>query len=109
MPKSLRYALLILRDLLTSAGPFVLAAILLLWLAYSWLNPTPPKRVTLATGPNQSAYAEFGARYAKAPRAAVDQARGRVRLRLHAPARRSSTGFLPARRTAGRTRPRRRA
>jgi TRAP-type uncharacterized transport system substrate-binding protein len=30
------------------------------------LNPTPPKKITLATGPSQSAYAEFGERYAKA-------------------------------------------
>ena len=35
-------------------------------LAYLWLDPTPPKRVTLATGPAQSAYDEFGKRYRKA-------------------------------------------
>lgn len=65
MPKSIRSFLLSARDLLTSASPLVIAAIALLWLAYWWLNPTPPKRITLATGPSQSAYAEFGARYAK--------------------------------------------
>jgi len=64
MTKAIRYTLLSLRDLLVSAGPFVLLAVLLLWLAYWWLNPTPPKQVTLATGPAQSAYAEFGKRYA---------------------------------------------
>jgi TRAP-type uncharacterized transport system substrate-binding protein len=36
------------------------------WLAYWWLNPTPPNQVTLATGPAQSAYEEFGKRYQKA-------------------------------------------
>ncbi len=66
MPKTFRYTLLSLREMLTSAGPFVLLAAGLLVLAYWWLDPTPPKRVTLATGPAQSAYEEFGKRYAKA-------------------------------------------
>ena len=38
----------------------------LLALAYLWLDPTPPRRVTLATGPAQSAYDEFGKRYQRA-------------------------------------------
>ena len=66
MPKAIRYTLLSIRDLLVSAGPFVLLTIALLVLAYWWLDPNPPKRVTLATGPAQSAYAEFGTRYRKA-------------------------------------------
>lgn len=66
MPNTLRHTLLSLRDLLTSAGPFVLLSLALLGLAYGWLDPTPPKQVTLATGPAQSAYAEFGKRYAQA-------------------------------------------
>lgn len=66
MPKAIRNTLLSLRDLLASAGPFILLAAALLILAYWWLDPNPPKRVTLATGPAQSAYAEFGSRYAKA-------------------------------------------
>jgi NMT1-like family len=66
MPKAIRNTLLSLRDLIASAGPFILLAAALLTLAYWWLDPNPPKRVTLATGPAQSAYAEFGARYAKA-------------------------------------------
>ena len=55
MPKAIRYTLLSLRDLAVSAGPFVLLAVALLGLAYWWLDPNPPKRVTLATGPAQSA------------------------------------------------------
>jgi hypothetical protein len=38
-------------------------------LAYWWLDPNPPKKVTLATGPAQSAYDEFGRRYQKALKA----------------------------------------
>ena len=66
MPKAIRYTLLSLRDLAASAGPFIVLAVALLALAYWWLDPNPPKRVTLATGPAQSAYEEFGKRYAKA-------------------------------------------
>ena len=66
MPKAIRYTLLSLRDMLVSAGPFVVLTIALLVLAYWWLDPNPPKRVRLATGPAQSAYAEFGTRYKKA-------------------------------------------
>ena len=64
MSKTIRYTLLSLRDLAVSAGPFILLAVALLALAYWWLDPNPPKRVTLATGPAQSAYEAFGKRYA---------------------------------------------
>jgi TRAP transporter TAXI family solute receptor len=66
VPKLVKYTLLPLRDLLVSAGPFALLAVLLLALAYWWLDPMPPKHIRLATGPAQSAYDEFGKRYAKA-------------------------------------------
>jgi len=66
MPDTLRYTLISLRDLLVSAGPFALLALLLLALAYWWLDPMPPRRITLATGPAQSAYDELGKRYAQA-------------------------------------------
>lgn len=66
MSRAIRYSLLSLRDMAVSAGPFILLALGLLALAYWWLDPNPPKRVTLATGPAQSAYAEFGQRYRKA-------------------------------------------
>jgi TRAP-type uncharacterized transport system substrate-binding protein len=54
-----------MRDLLAAAGPFVLLALLLLLVAYWVLDPTPPRRMVLATGAERGAYAEFGARYAK--------------------------------------------
>ena len=66
MPKAIRYTLLSIRDLAVSAGPFIVLAVTLLVLAYWWMDPNPPKRVTLATGPAQSAYEEFGKRYTKA-------------------------------------------
>lgn len=64
MPKTIRYTLLSLRDLAVSVGPFIVLAVTLLVLAYWWLDPNPPRRVVLATGPAQSAYEEFGKRYA---------------------------------------------
>jgi hypothetical protein len=64
--KFVRHTLLSVRDLAISAGPVALLAIGLLVLAYWWLDPNPPKTVTLATGPGQSAYEEFGKRYEQA-------------------------------------------
>jgi len=66
MPKTLKLILLSIRDLIASAGPVVFLVIGLLIAAYWWLQPQPPRRVTLATGPAGSAYAEFGQRYARA-------------------------------------------
>ena len=66
MPKTLKLVLLSLRDLIVSIGPVVFVVIGLLIAAYWWLDPQPPRRVTLATGPAGSAYAEFGRRYAQA-------------------------------------------
>ncbi|MFN4361881.1 MAG: TAXI family TRAP transporter solute-binding subunit [Hylemonella sp.] len=65
MPAPLRHTLLSLRDLLSSVAPFVLLTLMLLALAYWWLDPMPPQRITLATGPAQSAYDELGKRYAQ--------------------------------------------
>jgi len=66
MPRALRTTLISVRDMLTTAAPVLLLSLLLLAGAYFVLKPAPPKRVVLATGPEQSAYAEFGKRYAKA-------------------------------------------
>ena len=57
-------SLVSLRELAISAGPFILLTLVLLWLAYLILDPTPPRTVVLATGSEQGAYAEFGKRYA---------------------------------------------
>ncbi|OGA57679.1 MAG: C4-dicarboxylate ABC transporter substrate-binding protein [Betaproteobacteria bacterium RIFCSPLOWO2_12_FULL_65_14] len=65
MPRIVRVALVSIRDLVLTAGPFVLIAVALLAAAYLVLDPAPPKRVVLATGPELSAYARFGERYAE--------------------------------------------
>ena len=64
MPRLIRNTLLSVRDLIATAGPFIVLALLLLAGAYLLLDPAPPKRVVLATGPEQSDYAEFGKHYA---------------------------------------------
>jgi len=69
MPQAIRLFLLSIRDLIASAGPVIFLVIALLAAAYWWLQPQPPRRVTLATGPAGSAYAEFGKRYAAALKA----------------------------------------
>jgi TRAP-type uncharacterized transport system substrate-binding protein len=66
MPRIVRDTLISARDLLVAAAPFVLLVLVLLVGAYFVLQPAPPRRVVLATGPEQSAYAEFGKRYAEA-------------------------------------------
>jgi NMT1-like family len=64
MPKALKNTLFSIKDILIAFGPYVLSVLILLVLAFWWMSPTPPKHVTLATGPDQSAYAEFGKQYA---------------------------------------------
>jgi len=64
MPQALRDTLLSFRDLLATAGPFIVLTLVLLGVAYWVLDPQPPKHVVLATGVDQGAYAEFGKRYA---------------------------------------------
>jgi len=65
MPRLVHHTLVSARDLLLTAGPFVLLVLLLLIGAYWLLDPAPPRRMVLATGAERGAYAEFGARYAK--------------------------------------------
>ncbi len=69
MPRELHPTPLSTRDLLATTVPFVLLALALLALAYWVLDPSPPRRVVLATGTEQGAYAEFGKRYADILRA----------------------------------------
>lgn len=65
MHAGLRETLVSLRELLLTFAPFLLLAAGLVYVAYELLDPTPPKRLTLATGQDQGAYAEFGRRYAQ--------------------------------------------
>jgi TRAP transporter TAXI family solute receptor len=64
VPRVVRETLVSVRDLALAWGPFILLGAALLVGAYLLLDPTPPHRVVLATGPERSAYAEFGKRYA---------------------------------------------
>lgn len=66
MTRHVSQALISLRDLLASLGPVLLLALGLLAAAYWWLDPQPPRTVTLAAGPAGSADAEFGQRYVQA-------------------------------------------
>ena len=65
MPRVIRDTLISARELLVTAGPFIALAAVLVAGAYFLLKPMPPKRVVLATGSEQGAYAEFGKRYAE--------------------------------------------
>ena len=65
MTRHLHHTLLSVRDVLATAGPFVVLTLALLAVAYWALDPTPPQRVVLATGTDLGAYAEFGKRYAQ--------------------------------------------
>lgn len=64
LPRSLVVVLHTVRDLLVAFGPLVLIGAALVAAAYHYLQPMPPRIVTLATGQEQDAYAEFGRRYA---------------------------------------------
>lgn len=64
VPRPVKAALLAVWDLFTSASPLLIAGAALIWLAYWWLDPMPPKQLTLVTGPEQSAYADMGEQYA---------------------------------------------
>ena len=63
MPRVVRDTLISVRDLMVAWGPFFLLGIALLVVAYWFLDPQPPKKIVLGTGPENSAYAEFGKRY----------------------------------------------
>jgi TRAP-type uncharacterized transport system substrate-binding protein len=64
MPKILRFTQFSLRDLIVTAGPAALVIALACFLAYSFVDPSPPRRVTISTGQENSAYEEFAKKYA---------------------------------------------
>ena len=51
-------------DLIATAGPTVIVIAVLCAAAYLVVDPTPPRQVLLATGQENSAYEEFGKKYA---------------------------------------------
>lgn len=66
MPKILKFTQFALRDLFATAGPAAILVALLCYLAYRLVDPFPPSQVTLSTGQENSAYEEFGKKYAAA-------------------------------------------
>jgi uncharacterized protein len=66
MSKILKFTQFSLRDLLASAGPALLLITLLCLLAYWLVDPSPPPRITITTGQENSAYEEFAKKYAAA-------------------------------------------
>ncbi|MBC7502586.1 MAG: ABC transporter substrate-binding protein [Herminiimonas sp.] len=66
MPKILKFTTFALRDLFATAGPATIAIVLLCLAAYWLVDPTPPGRVTISTGQENSAYEEFARKYASA-------------------------------------------
>jgi TRAP-type uncharacterized transport system substrate-binding protein len=55
-----------LRDLVATAGPTIVLIGALCALAYVIVDPAPPRHVSIATGQENSAYEEFGKKYAAA-------------------------------------------
>ncbi|HJV81035.1 TAXI family TRAP transporter solute-binding subunit [Noviherbaspirillum sp.] len=66
MPKILKFSTFSLRDFLVAAGPAAIAIVLTCFLAYWWVDPSPPDHVTLSTGQGNSAYETFGKKYVAA-------------------------------------------
>ncbi|WP_136419448.1 TAXI family TRAP transporter solute-binding subunit [Herbaspirillum sp. ST 5-3] len=66
MPKILKFSKFSLRDFLVAAGPAAIAIVLTCFLAYWWVDPSPPDHVTLSTGQENSAYEAFGKKYVAA-------------------------------------------
>jgi TRAP-type uncharacterized transport system substrate-binding protein len=66
MSKIIRFSRFSVRDLIATAGPTLLVLALVCFVAYWLVDPTPPQHVMLGTGQQNSAYQEFGKKYAAA-------------------------------------------
>jgi len=58
------FSLVSLRDLLAASAPTIVLVAIACAVAYVAVDPAPPRRVVLATGQDNSAYEEFGRKYA---------------------------------------------
>jgi len=58
------FSLVSLRDLLAASAPTIVLVAIACAVAYVLVDPAPPRRVVLATGQDNSAYEEFGRKYA---------------------------------------------
>ena len=66
MSKILTFTRFSVRDLLVTAGPTVALIAAVCLVAYWLVDPAPPRKVSLATGQENSAYDEFGKKYVAA-------------------------------------------
>ncbi|WP_332851562.1 TAXI family TRAP transporter solute-binding subunit [Duganella sp. S19_KUP01_CR8] len=66
MSKILKFTQFSMRDLFVAAAPTIALIAGVCLLAYWLVDPAPPRTVRLATGQENSAYAEFGKKYAAA-------------------------------------------
>jgi TRAP transporter TAXI family solute receptor len=66
MSKILKFTQFSVRDLFVAAAPTVALIVGVCLLAYWLVDPAPPRTVRLATGQENSAYEEFGKKYAAA-------------------------------------------
>ena len=64
MSKILAFSRFSIRDFLAAAGPTLLLIAAVCALAYWLVDPAPPRQVRLSTGQDNSAYEEFGKKYA---------------------------------------------
>jgi len=63
-PRLRKFSLVSLRDLLVASAPTIVLVAIACVAAYFVVDPEPPHRVVLATGQDNSAYEEFGSKYA---------------------------------------------
>jgi TRAP-type uncharacterized transport system substrate-binding protein len=63
-PTLRNFSLVSLRDLLAASAPTIVLVAIACAVAYVLVDPAPPERVVLATGQENSAYEEFGRKYA---------------------------------------------
>lgn len=63
-PQLRKFSLVSLRDLLVAVAPTAVLVLAACAVAYVVVDPAPPRHVVLATGQDNSAYEEFGRKYA---------------------------------------------
>jgi TRAP transporter TAXI family solute receptor len=63
-PALRNFSLVSLRDLLVASAPTIVLVLAACVVAYIVVDPAPPREVTLSTGQENSAYEEFGRKYA---------------------------------------------
>jgi uncharacterized protein len=63
MSEQIMRKLLSLRDLAVTAGPFILLCLVLLIGAFYLINPAPPNKITIATGPENGDYYLLAKKY----------------------------------------------